>query len=102
MTQIEEQLKTEFEKKEIFADSYINRVAAMKALIKSKYISSQLLQLIMSLQKDATLELRNITLAIDMKEDTAKKILKKMIEQGGPIEFDEAAGTVTLKGEIDI
>lgn len=102
MTQIEEQLKAEFEKKEIFANSYINRVAAMKALIKSKYITSQLLQFIMSLQKDATLELRNITLAIDMKEDTAKKILKKMIEQGGPIEYDEAAGTVTLKGEIDI
>ena len=56
----------------------------------------------MSLQPDATLELRNILLAIDMKEATAKKILKKMIDQNGPIEYDEAAGTVTLKGEIDI
>lgn len=102
MNQIEEELKAEFEKKEKFANSYINRVAAMKALIKAKYISSQLLQFIMSLQPDTTLELRNILLAIDMKEATAKKILKKMIEQGGPIEYDEAAGTVTLKGEIDI
>jgi len=102
MKQIEEQLKAEFEKKEKFANSYINRVAAMKALIKSKYISSQLLQFIMSLQKDTTLELRNILIAIDMKEAIAKKILKKIIEQNGPIEYDEAAGTVTLKGEIDI
>jgi len=102
MNQIEEQLKAEFEKKDKFANSYINRVAAMKALIKSKYISSQLLQFIMSLQTDTTLELRNILLAIDMKEATAKKILKNMIDQNGPIEYDEAAGTVTLKGEIDI
>ncbi|MFX1337914.1 MAG: hypothetical protein ACFFDK_04840 [Promethearchaeota archaeon] len=102
MNQIEEELKIEFEKKEIFANSYINRVAAMKALIKSKYISSQLLQFIMSLQPNTTLELRNILLAIDMKEATAKKILNKMIEQNGPIEYDEAAGTVTLKGAIDI
>jgi hypothetical protein len=56
----------------------------------------------MSLQPDTTLELRNILLAIDMKEATAKKILKKIIEQNGPVEYDEAAGTVTLKGEIDI
>jgi chromosome segregation ATPase len=102
MNQLEEELKAEFEKKEIYANSYINRVAAMKALIKSKYISSQLLQFIMSLQPNTTLELRNILLAIDMKEATAKKILNKMIEQNGPIEYDEAAGTVSLKGEIDI
>lgn len=102
LNQIEENLKADFDKKEKFANTYINRVAAMKALIKSKYISSQLLQFIMSLQTDTTLELRNILLAIDMKEDTAKKILKKMIEQNGPIEYDEEAGTVTLKGEVDI
>ena len=101
MKKIEIELKTDFDKKEKFAKSYINRVAAMKALIKSKYISSQLLQLILSLQKDATLDLKNILVAIDMREDIAKNILNKMIELNGPVEFDEVAGTVTLNEEVD-
>lgn len=101
MKKIETELKTEFEKKEKFARSYINRVAAMKALIKSKYISSQLLQFILSLQKDATLDLKNILVAIDMREDTAKTILKKIIDLNGPVEYDEGAGTVTLNEEVD-
>ncbi|MFX0073276.1 MAG: hypothetical protein ACFFAO_19525 [Candidatus Hermodarchaeota archaeon] len=101
MNSIEENLKADFEKKDKFARSYINRVAAMRALIKKKYISSQLLQFILSLQKDTTLDLKNILMAIDMKEGTAKKILKKMIDENGPIEYDEGAGSVTLKGEVD-
>jgi len=101
MKKIETELKAEFEKKDKFARSYINRVAAMKALIKSKYISSQLLQFILSLQKDSTLDLKNILVAIDMREDTAKTILKKIIDLNGPVEFDEGAGTVTLNEEVD-
>ena len=101
MKKIETELKTDFDKKDKFARSYINRVAAMKALIKSKYISSQLLQFILSLQKDASLDLKNILVAIDMREDTAKTILKKIIELNGPVEYDESAGTVTLNGEVD-
>jgi chromosome segregation ATPase len=101
MKKIETELKTDFDKKDKFARSYINRVAAMKALIKSKYISSQLLQFILSLQKDASLDLKNILVAIDMREDTAKTILKKIIELNGPVEYDKSAGTVTLNGEVD-
>lgn len=101
MKKIETELKTDYDKKDKFARSYINRVAAMKALIKSKYISSQLLQFILSLQKDASLDLKNILVAIDMREDTAKTILKKIIELNGPVEYDESAGTVTLNGEVD-
>lgn len=101
MKKIETELKTEFDKKERFAKSYINRVAAMKALIKSKYISSQLLQFILSLQKENSLDLKNILVAIDMREDTAKNILKKIIELNGPVEYDEGAGTVTLNEEVD-
>ena len=101
MKKIETELKTEFDKKEKFAKSYINRVAAMKALIKSKYISSQLLQFILSLQKEASLDLKNILVAIDMREDIARNILKKMIELNGPVEFDEDTGIVTLKEEVD-
>ncbi len=101
MKKIETELKTDYDKKDKFARSYINRVAAMKALIKSKYINSQLLQFILSLQKDASLDLKNILVAIDMREDTAKTILKKIIELNGPVEYDESAGIVTLKGEVD-
>ena len=101
MKKIETELKTEFDKKDKFARSYINRVAAMKALIKSKYISSQLLQFILSLQKDASLDLKNILIAIDMREDTAKTILKKIIDLNGPVEFDEGTGIVTLNEEVD-
>ena len=101
MKKIETELKTEFDKKDKFARSYINRVAAMKALIKSKYISSLLLQFILSLQKDASLDLKNILVAIDMREDTAKTILKKIIDLNGPVEYDEGTGIVTLNEEVD-
>jgi len=101
MNNIEGQLKADFDKKDQFSRSYINRVAAMKALIKSKYISSQLLSFILSLQKDSALDLKSILVAIDLKEDTAIKFLKLMIKENGPIEFDEGAGTVLLKEEVD-
>jgi chromosome segregation ATPase len=101
MNKIESQLKTEFDKKDKFVRSFENRVAAMKLLISNKYISSQLLQFISALQKGTVLELKNILLALDMKEDTAKKILKKMVAENGPVEYNESVGTVKLKAEVD-
>ncbi|MCK4687153.1 MAG: hypothetical protein KAT66_03425, partial [Candidatus Lokiarchaeota archaeon] len=58
-------------------------------------------QFIRALQQGSTLDLRNIIVAIDMREDQAKNILRKMVEENGPIEYNEGAGTVKLLEEVD-
>ena len=73
----------------------------MKTLIKQKYISSNLLKIIQSLQKDTTLDIKSIAIPLDIREDIIKKFLRKMFEENGPIEYNESGGTVTLKGEVD-
>jgi hypothetical protein len=57
--------------------------------------------LINALQVETELDLSNILQAFDIKMDTATKILRKIVELGGPLEFNEAAGKVTLKAEVD-
>jgi len=98
---IEKELKTNFLKKLRFVESFENRMAALKLLINKKYISSWQFQFIRALQKDNTLDLNNILLATDIREDQAKNLLKKMIALNGPIEYDESTSMVTLKREVD-
>ncbi|MFW9880846.1 MAG: hypothetical protein ACFFG0_47900, partial [Candidatus Thorarchaeota archaeon] len=74
---------------------------AMKSLIKAGYIQSAQLKLIQSLQPNTALEIKNIVQAMDLREDVARNILSKMVQKKGPIEYNEAAGTVTLNGEVD-
>jgi len=101
MKELENQLQGEFRKKEKFSNSYAMRAAAMKSLIKAGYVQSAQLKLIQALQPNTTLELKGIVQAMGLREDVAKNILIKMVQKNGPIEYDEAAGTVTLKGEVD-
>ena len=101
MKELETQLQEEYNKKENFSNSYAMRAAAMKSLIKAGYIQSALLKLIQSLQPNTTLELKGITQAMGLREDVARNILTKMVQKNGPIEYNEASGTVTLKGEVD-
>ena len=98
---LEAELNETFIKKEKFVESYELRVAAMKALIKRKYINSLLYQFIKALQVGSSLDLRNILVAIDMKEEQARKIITKMLEDNAPIEYDQSSGTITLKEEVD-
>ena len=98
---LEVELNGTFRKKEKFVESYENRVAAMKILISKRYISSQLYQFIKALQVGSKLDLKNILLAIDMREVQAKKIITSMLEEGAPIEYDQVTGTITLKEEVD-
>ncbi|NVM16836.1 MAG: hypothetical protein HWN80_03915 [Candidatus Lokiarchaeota archaeon] len=98
---LEAELNRTFRKKEKFVESYENRVAAMKILIKKGYISSQLYQFIKALQVGSKLEIKNILMAIDMREEQARKIITKMLEEGAPIEYDQVASTITLKEEVD-
>ena len=98
---LEAELNGTFRKKEKFVDSYEKRVAAMKILINKRYINSQLYQFIKALQVGSNLDLQNILLAIDMREEQARKIITKMLEEGAPIEYDQAANTITLKEEVD-
>jgi len=101
MKDLESQLQEELNKKEKFSNSYAMRTAAMKSLIKAGYVQSAQLKLIQSLQPNTTLELKAIVQAMGLREDIARSILTKMVQKNGPIEFDETAGTVTLKGEVD-
>ena len=101
MKELEIQLQAEYNKKEKFSNSYAMRTAAMKSLIKAGYIQSAQLKLIQAMQPNTTLELKGIVQAMGLREDVAKNILTKMVQKNGPIEYDEAAGTVTLKGEVD-
>ncbi len=98
---LETELENTFMKKEKFVQSYENRVAAMKILINKKYISSSLFQFIKALQLGSALDLKNILVAIDMREDQAKKIIVKMLEDNGPIDYNPTDGTITLKEEVD-
>lgn len=101
LKQIEKDLEDTFLKKERQVQNFGYRVQAMKILINKKYINSSLYQFLRALQVGSALELKNILLAIDMREDQAIKILNKMISENGPIEYDSAAGTVKLKQEVD-
>ncbi len=101
MKELEEQFQSEYNKKEKFSNSYAMRTAAMKSLIKAGYIQSAHLKLIQALQPNTTLEIRAIAQAMGLREDVARIILQKMVQKNGPIYYDETAGTVTLKGEVD-
>jgi chromosome segregation ATPase len=98
---LETELNETFIKKEKFVETYELRVAAMKALIKRKYINSLLYQFIKALQVGSSLDLKNILVAIDMREEQARKIITKMLEDNAPIEYDQSSGTITLKEEVD-
>jgi chromosome segregation ATPase len=98
---LEDELEKTFLKKERYVQSYENRVAAMKILINKKYLNSSLLQLIKTLQVGSTLDLKNILVAIDMREDKAKRFIAKMLEENGPIIYDEQSETIKLKEEVD-
>jgi len=98
---LEVELNGTYIKKEKFVESYEVRVAAMKVLIQRKYINSLLYQFIKALQVGNSLDLKNILVAIDMKEEHARKIITKMLETNAPIEYDQSSGTITLNEEVD-
>ena len=101
LKELEKELESTFLKKERFIQSYENRVSAMKILINKKYINSLLYQFIRALQAGSALDLRNILAAIDMKEGKAKNIIMKMLEDNGPIIYNQDSGTIELKEEVD-
>ena len=97
----ETELQNEFNKKDNIVKTFESRIEAMKLLIKKEYIRSAQYQFIRALQQNTAIELKNIIAALDLKEAQAKKIVKEMVQANGPIEYDEDAGTVMLKGEVD-
>ncbi len=101
MKELETQLQGDFNKKEKFSNSYAIRAAAMKSLIKAGYIQSPQLKVINALLPQSTLEIKALVSASGLREDVFRNILVKMVQKNGPIEYDEAGGTVTLKGEVD-
>lgn len=101
MNELETQLGEEYNKKNNYNNSFEMRVAAMKSLVKAGYIQSAQLKVIKALVPNTTLELKGLVSASGLREDIFKSILLKMVEAKGPLEYDEAGGTVTLKEEVD-
>ncbi len=101
LKKLEADFEDKFLEKKHYVDNYESRIKAMKILIRSNYIQSGQIKLIKSLQKGATLDLNHILMAIDLKEEKARQILRKMVEYNGPVQFDENANTVTLLEEVD-
>ncbi|MHA2037007.1 MAG: hypothetical protein ACW972_03870 [Promethearchaeota archaeon] len=101
MKELESQLQGALSKKEKFSSSYAMRTAAMKSLIKAGYIQSPQLKVISALVPQTTLEIKGLVSASGLREDLFRNIIVKMVQKNGPIEYDEAGGTVTLKGEVD-
>ncbi|QEE17205.1 hypothetical protein DSAG12_03037 [Promethearchaeum syntrophicum] len=98
---LESSLMEEYDKKLKYANSFENRMKAMKLLIGKKYIKSPQVHLIGALQVGTELDLKNIIQAYDIKMEVASKILRKIVELGGPVEYNEAAGKVSLNAEVD-
>ena len=73
----------------------------MQLLIRNGFISTELYKFINTLEKDKPLELNFICQTIKMDQEKTKKILKKMIELNGLIDFDEKSGLITLKKEVE-
>jgi len=101
MKDLETKLQAERGKKEKYMNSYGIHVAAMKSLIKAGYVQSPQLQVIKALLPNTTLELKGLVLASGLREDVFRNILAKMVQNNGPLEYDDAGGTVTLKQEVD-
>lgn len=101
MMELETKLQAEHDKKEKYMNSYGIHVAAMKSLIKAGYVQSPQLQVIKALVPNTTLELKGLVSASGLREDVFRSILTKMVQNNGPLEYDEAGGTVTLKQEVD-
>lgn len=101
MREREARLKEEHDKIENLCKSFGMRIAAMKSLIKAGYIQSAQLKVITSLVPQTSLELGGLVKASGLREDVFKKVLLKIVDENGPLEYDEAAGTILLKEEVD-
>ncbi len=101
LQELEKELEEKYLKRERYVKNYENRIKAMNLLIKNEYIQTPAYQLISSLQAGSTLELKNVLMAIDMKESSAREIIHNLINQGAPLEFNEQEGKITLKEEVD-
>ena len=101
LKKLEIDLMENYDKRLKYANSFENRAKAMKLLIEKNYIKTPQVHLIGALQVGTELDLKNILQAYDIRMEVATKILRKIVELGGPVEFDEAAGKVTLKTEVD-
>lgn len=99
---LQNRLQEEFDKKYKLVSSFGNRLEAMKLLIKKNYIQSPELAIIQFLSKDHKIGISSMIQSLGINEDVVKKVLRKIVEKNGPIEFDETNGTVLLKEEVDL
>ncbi|NHI91867.1 MAG: hypothetical protein EAX96_05150 [Candidatus Lokiarchaeota archaeon] len=98
---VKNELESDFNKKSSFVESFQRRINAMRLLITKEYLKNAQVQVIKALQKDVKMEVSKVVLSSSINEDEVKKVLQKVVELQGPIEYDSVSGSVLLKQEVD-
>ncbi|MFX0020106.1 MAG: coiled-coil domain-containing protein [Promethearchaeota archaeon] len=77
------------------------KTKAINLLIRNRMINSELFNFISALEKDKPMELSFICQTLNYDPQKAEKIIKKMIAEGGPVNFNEKNGLITLQKEVE-
>lgn len=77
------------------------KTKAINLLIRNRMINSELFNFINALEKDKPMELSFICQTLNYDPQKAEKIIKKMVAEGGPVNFNEKNGLITLQKEVE-
>lgn len=77
------------------------KTKAIRLLIRNRMVNSELFNFISALEKDKPMELSFICQALNYDPQKAEKIIKKMVAEGGPVNFNEKNGLITLQKEVE-
>jgi hypothetical protein len=73
----------------------------MNLLIKNRMFNSELFNFISALEKDKPMELNFICQTLNYAPQKAEKMIRKMVADGGPVNFNEKNGLITLQKEVE-
>ncbi|MFX0027099.1 MAG: hypothetical protein ACFE8M_11865 [Candidatus Hermodarchaeota archaeon] len=74
---------------------------AINILIKNRMLNSELFNFICALEKDKPMELGFICQTLNYDPQKAEEVIRKMVADGGPINFNEKNGLITLQKEVE-
>jgi len=77
------------------------KTKAISLLIRNGMLNSELFNFIRALEKDKPMELSFICQALNYDPQKAEKIIKKMVAEGGPVNFNGKNGLITLQKEVE-
>ncbi|MFW9947067.1 MAG: hypothetical protein ACFFDX_09595 [Candidatus Odinarchaeota archaeon] len=74
---------------------------AINLLIKNRMLNSELFNFISALEKDKPMDLNFICQTLNYDPQKAEKMIRKMIADGGPVNFNEKNGLIILQKEVE-